>query len=712
MLQLTINGLPAFPKQGSSFKLTRENPYFSDSGDYTLEVTLPLAGCPENLRIFGSLHRPEQRRAACAALRLPFSLLAPPLPLIEGTALVSAVTETEAKVQLLAGGSELKIRTADELGRDLYVSDLDLGRAWDTDFARCCPGKEYSEDGLMHWFWGCEGYGTACVSYPDHYLDGRDTLGGKGDGRIDLCDCALLPILDTREQEVLNARTLYVCHKPGRPAYTDYACLPGDPFLGSFIPPSSANSYAVWIEENFSHIRTSGGNLAPQPRVYLLVERVLRALGYEVAPADDCLRNSDWKHLILCNARRTLRYARMLPRWTVKEFLAEVEQFCGVKICVTGRDRAAIRPKADYYAANTHTFAPSGICAGPDTDIDSEQEEKDITRANVRYAFPADPHPAVALTDDILSRADVRVYGSYAELYQGWQALTAADRLAAVNYVSNFRYGCLVHTASDSIASYQGIAPYGPLVRDALNTDDFTELRIVPCDGFHPEPDPASGGSFEDPLQPGLNLSVYVWDPDLSLYVQTTAGSCVAPFLLRTQLDTVTEGTSFRAWDAVRYSDQEQAEEGEGLPEVMEVALTGAVKEHEIFVPATDFSDPATVTARTPHAVGIAYQANGDGKPEQMADTYGPLGSNALALVRFESTGDGLVAEALRPSAEFSATAKAETRFSFTGHVPPDTPIDSIFLIRGQRYACLKLEYTIDEHGLQPLKTGYFYEIN
>ena len=45
MLQLTIGGLPAVLKAGTSIKLTRENPFFSDAGDYTLEVTLPLDGC-------------------------------------------------------------------------------------------------------------------------------------------------------------------------------------------------------------------------------------------------------------------------------------------------------------------------------------------------------------------------------------------------------------------------------------------------------------------------------------------------------------------------------------------------------------------------------------------------------------------------------------------------------------------------------------------
>ena len=34
------------------------------------------------------------------------------------------------------------------------------------------------------------------------------------------------------------------------------------------------------------------------------------------------------------------------------------------------------------------------------------------------------------------------------------------------------------------------------------------------------------------------------------------------------------------------------------------------------------------------------------------------------------------------------------------------------YLIRGRKFRCLKIEYTIDEKGLQLLKKGYFYEIS
>ena len=33
-------------------------------------------------------------------------------------------------------------------------------------------------------------------------------------------------------------------------------------------------------------------------------------------------------------------------------------------------------------------------------------------------------------------------------------------------------------------------------------------------------------------------------------------------------------------------------------------------------------------------------------------------------------------------------------------------------LINGRKYLCQKIEITLDEQGVQPLKKGYFYEID
>ena len=36
----------------------------------------------------------------------------------------------------------------------------------------------------------------------------------------------------------------------------------------------------------------------------------------------------------------------------------------------------------------------------------------------------------------------------------------------------------------------------------------------------------------------------------------------------------------------------------------------------------------------------------------------------------------------------------------------------SVYIIRGRKYACQKIEYTCEDEGVSPIKRGYFYEIN
>ena len=47
-------------------------------------------------------------------------------------------------------------------------------------------------------------------------------------------------------------------------------------------------------------------------------------------------------------------------------------------------------------------------------------------------------------------------------------------------------------------------------------------------------------------------------------------------------------------------------------------------------------------------------------------------------------------------------------QFSFTDHQIDPT---ALYLINGRRFACQKLELTIDEDGLKPLIKGYFFEL-
>ena len=54
---LTINGKQAALKKGSSIEYVSENRIFTDADDYSMEIELPLADCPQNLDIFGMIIR-------------------------------------------------------------------------------------------------------------------------------------------------------------------------------------------------------------------------------------------------------------------------------------------------------------------------------------------------------------------------------------------------------------------------------------------------------------------------------------------------------------------------------------------------------------------------------------------------------------------------------------------------------------------------------
>lgn len=105
MLQLILDGRTAVIKKGTTFTITLENPALTDRGTYTLEVTLPLRGCPDNLRILGPLHRLETPLATDTHLTDggTFHLISPPAIDLTGTWRVTSLTDTEAKVQLTAG---------------------------------------------------------------------------------------------------------------------------------------------------------------------------------------------------------------------------------------------------------------------------------------------------------------------------------------------------------------------------------------------------------------------------------------------------------------------------------------------------------------------------------------------------------------------------------------------------------------------------------
>ncbi len=108
-----------FAEGTAGFKLTRENPYFTASEAYTLDVSLPM-DILENQRFLLNLQRID---ASKPMVSMKCRLMVDNRPLLIGTARVTQVTQLAVKVQLLGGRSEVNFLASDD-----YVDELPLGK--------------------------------------------------------------------------------------------------------------------------------------------------------------------------------------------------------------------------------------------------------------------------------------------------------------------------------------------------------------------------------------------------------------------------------------------------------------------------------------------------------------------------------------------------------------------------------------------------------
>ncbi|MBE6311329.1 MAG: hypothetical protein E7080_09800 [Bacteroidales bacterium] len=119
-MQILVNGKIASIKKGSSFEFVSENRFFTDSDGYSLSITFPLAGCPENIAIFGHLNRKDvdnpKMTLDCEICDIHF--------LKSGAITITDLNETEVKAQFLEGRSA---QNFDVTWDDVYINELDLG---------------------------------------------------------------------------------------------------------------------------------------------------------------------------------------------------------------------------------------------------------------------------------------------------------------------------------------------------------------------------------------------------------------------------------------------------------------------------------------------------------------------------------------------------------------------------------------------------------
>lgn len=148
-MQIYVNNRLAALKKGTSFEYVSENRLFSGSDGYTLTITFPLRGCPENIAIFGHINR-----ADVAAQKVIFDCEIRDKGFYKfGSITITEISETEVKTQFLEGRSE---QNFDKTFDKVYINELDLGAPATTHKSGITPANA----------WYPEYSGCKCVALP------------------------------------------------------------------------------------------------------------------------------------------------------------------------------------------------------------------------------------------------------------------------------------------------------------------------------------------------------------------------------------------------------------------------------------------------------------------------------------------------------------------------------------------------------------------
>lgn len=616
MIKLIIDGKEAVIKAGTSFKLTRMNPYFEDQGDFTFEVQLPLDGCAENLAIFGALHRAEVGLAGWANKELPMHLIAPPVNVV-GVAKVMTVSEAEVKVQLLAGKSAVNDFGKDAEGKDLYIDELDLGLKLDNTNTPVGHQEPYDMD---HQF----------VTFPV-----RD-----GNGMI-----------------------------------VNYP-------LWTFILWRNQWRRSVCKYQNY----------AVQPYLAMVINSIFKKLGYVQILN---VFNQPWlKDVFVANNVQTNNVDDILPHWTVEEFFTELRNAFGVYLEVKrGRDvLGRIVKYVNLVSLTSHYSGGADVVLEQVTDeltadIDHDENAKTTKEGNTDYE-----HESISgilrLPDEVWQNAIIKTFNneSLLRLWVGQNIKTEEEKSTSkwlfVDLNLNRTYAYL-KSAKDGKFYLAQVDVFPPLIRNgafykaATNREINTKLRIVPLQMAYQD------FSCE-----------YILNADYDPLIKNEIANKLKGIpILMSSADSVVPDKQTYSVNGVINGDAESTTDETKKTDKLYVAFNPNVaweKTGEYF--------PYKVP------LGINYLPTEDG-------FYLPLSLNTNIPQPFSLRPSLNEAASVGYNLEFMQSIKTavERQFLFLDDVDVDPT--ATYVIKGKRYACHKIEVTIDTNGVQPLKRGYFYEI-
>ncbi|MBR6319162.1 MAG: hypothetical protein IKR50_01820 [Prevotella sp.] len=581
-----------WPDTAQSIKLTRENPYFTQSESYTLDVTLPM-DILQNRSFFQNIQRMERSKQP---QHMKCRLVVDNHPVLTGTARVTQVTQESVKVQLLGGNSEANLK-----GGQLYIDEMDMGV---NEVSPLQPA-------------GYDNYNAAGVRF--------------------VC----MQAWDETKGEVANQKTVFW----------------------------ESTQQGTTRHPMTSHLEGS----APQPNLLDVLMRVIEQMGY--TPGSIFPWQEPWKNLYVASAKATRQLAHALPHWTAKEFLDELCQLfnCTLKVDPVAMTIGMESNIAFFGNAQTKELAPCNEYTADVADDNDDSEAQSLANANIGYALSSSSaHDYDCLTEAIRGNAPRLTYENSLLLALAYSAMDAAVRR---RYIFECPEGKFVDWRDEDggVSQLVAVDILAPLMRNNAGENSLREMKIVPVAITED-----AKGKFVWQVNNVTNVYGIAFR---SLSLENPTGD---------ELETIDGGTGADIQDLI--TGEAEIEKKAEKEDLMQVFFVEDV-EQTATAYIDDEDESRNFTALMP-MTDYRYKVKGDNH-RRWSLSLNPTDADYY-LGQLHVNG-------------FSFNVKAKHVFRFLADRMPD-PRD-IFIVRGKRYGCEKIEANVNADGFDKLMTGYFYEM-
>lgn len=593
-VQLFLDDEEVIIDSSQEIRITKENPYFTLSDSYTLDISIPL-DIVKNRIFFGSINRLESEKSYREFACRFYSNNA---LLMEGTARIVQSTESVVKVQIACGVSALKMSSEQE---GTYIDSL-------------ITEKEGWQLNLMDRL----DYGPTSDATLDNIMGGTHT--GYG-----------FPVLDNTNDIVVNIAD------------------------ADFLLTRSC----TYVSEC--------------PRLLDVARLVASKMGYTLDMS--ILPEACYNMFIVSATHGNL--GRKIPHWTVKEFFKQFQNFFGCTLIRSGNKALRLVPLDNFMQNPVTTITPLSEFQA---EYSQEDDAEGIMNRNVEFDMESSSSEVV--DDEILEQAKyTSEYTDAGAMNYAFQNDAEAVRMHKIYKLNGGMY--VGWETGENSYELRRVAPFNPLKR--FEGADSVKLKISP---------------------------VYI-EEDVECTIYATHDFLVSPYAFKLDLSLPSVSNPFGQSINFGYnpSGSESQENSPTLQSLVEGSETIVSDEEKSDIMNVAFLDgkEEIVTAVSEHYGGKSFSykihlAFTDCDFKKQLSNNRSKWSFSLNDLRGYDFYLGQLHKM-----NFRCSHNVKHIFKFLSDYIPDA--DNIFIVRGKRFACEKIEARLQDGKLDRLMTGYFYEI-